>query len=215
MRQKNNAIVGIVDSPGAVRAAARLRPGAVDALEWRADRLPGLAMPDSRFPWILTVRHPLEGGGGCLTQAERGREYLRLLPGAAMVDVELRSLRAMRRVLAEAAERKIPLIASFHDFRRTPAPAKLRELALRAEDSGAGIFKIATWTAAPGDVARLLGLFGVCPLPLAVMGMGPMGFSSRLLFGHCGSVLNYGWLHRPNVPGQWAASELKKMLATR
>jgi 3-dehydroquinate dehydratase-1 len=215
MRQKNNAVVGIVDSPEAVRAAARLRPGAVDALEWRADRLPGADIPDSGFRWILTVRHPLEGGAGDRGAAERGREFLRLLPRAAFVDVELRSLRALRRVLADANDRGIPLIASFHDFRRTPGPEKLRELALRAEDAGAGIFKIATWTSAPRDVARLLALFEVCPIPLAVMGMGPLGYSSRLLFAHCGSALNYGWLHRPNVPGQWAAVDLKKMLATR
>ena len=35
---------------------------------------------------------------------------------------------------------------------------------------------------------------------------------SRLLFARCGSVLNYGYLHRPNASGQWEAWELKARL---
>jgi 3-dehydroquinate dehydratase-1 len=58
----------------------------------------------------------------------------------------------------------------------------------------------------------LLDLFSISRLPLAVMGMGPLGMSSRVLLANCGSVLNYGWLHTPNVPGQWAAIELAKIL---
>jgi len=212
-----SAVVGIVDSPEAWRLAARLGPGALEALEWRADCLPELdAIPSSRFPWILTVRHPLEGGQGGLSTRQREQLFLRLLPGASFVDLELRSMRGLRQVWAEAAARKIRRIASFHKFGGpTPASAKLRELALRAEDAGADVFKIATRTTTPGDIARLLELFSSSPLPLAVMGMGPLGFSSRLLFAACGSVLNYGWLHRPNVPGQWPALELKKMLEKR
>ena len=43
MGQKNklpaSAVVGIVDSPEAWRVAARLGPGALGALEWRADEV--------------------------------------------------------------------------------------------------------------------------------------------------------------------------------
>ncbi|MEI6072996.1 MAG: type I 3-dehydroquinate dehydratase [Verrucomicrobiae bacterium] len=221
MGQKNklpaSAVVGIVDSPEAWRVAARLGPGALGALEWRADCLPdAAAIPPSLFPWILTVRHPREGGRGGLSTGERQSLFLRLLPGAAFVDVELRSLRGLRRIREEAANRKIRLIVSFHDFSGASfTPAKLRGMALRAADAGADVFKIAIRTATPRDVARLLELFSCSPLPLAVMGMGPLGFSSRLLFASCGSVFNYGWLHRANVPGQWPALELQKMLERR
>ena len=44
------------------------------------------------------------------------------------------------------------------------------------------------------------------------MGMGEYGQVSRLLFGGCGSVLNYGYLDRPQVPGQWPAEVLKTRL---
>ena len=51
------------------------------------------------------------------------------------------------------------------------------------------------------------------PLPLSVMGMGRFGKISRLLFAQAGSVLNYGYLDRPNASGQWEATSLKKRLA--
>jgi 3-dehydroquinate dehydratase-1 len=217
MGQKNkmpkSSVVGIVDSPAACRAAAGLPPGALDALEWRADCLPDVRkIPPAPFPWILTARHPREGGLGDLSTAQREALFLRLLPGADFVDVELRSMRGLRQVRAEAAARKIPVIASFHDFSATPSSARLNDLALRAQDTGAAIFKVATWTTKADDIVRLLGMFSRSPLPLAAMGMGPLGFSSRLLFASCGSAFNYGWLDRPNVPGQWPALELKKML---
>ena len=60
------------------------------------------------------------------------------------------------------------------------------------------------------DLGRLLALFANRPpLPLSVMGMGPYGKMSRLLFARVGSVLNYGYLHRPNASGQWEARVLK------
>lgn len=217
MRQNNkppkSAVVGIVDSPAALVAARRLPAGAVDFLEWRADALPpGLRVPHSRFPWILTVRHPLEGGNRRLPPKQRREIFSSLLPAVAAVDIELRSSAALAGILEQGLRCNALVIASFHDFQRTPATARLRDLAKRARDLGADIFKVATWTGTPADVARLLDLFQSSPIPVAVMGMGPLGFGSRVLFASCGSVLNYGWLHRPNVPGQWPALELKRIL---
>lgn len=220
MRQKNkppkSAVVGIVDSPEALSVSRRLPLGAMDFLEWRADCMPsGSPIPKGRFPWILTVRRPSEGGKGNLSPAQRREIFTALLPVADSVDIELGSFDAMGQVIEEARARKIRIIASFHDFKKTPAVEKLRKLARHAGDSGADIFKVATWTKTPGDVARLLDLFQSSPIPAAVMGMGPLGSGTRVLFAQCGSVLNYGWLHRPNVPGQWSARELKRILSSK
>ena len=209
-------VVGIVDSPAALSAALRLPAGGVDCLEWRADCLPAaLGIPPSQFPWILTVRHPLEGGKRKLSPAERRDIFAALLPSADAVDMELRSFASLARILDSARNRNIRVIASFHDFKKTPEAGKLRDLAARARDAGADIFKLATRTESPADICRLLDLFQSSSLPLAVMGMGKLGFGSRLLFAGCGSVLNYGWLHRPNVSGQWPALELKRILASK
>ena len=206
------AVVGIVDSSEAVSAAKRLPQGRVDYLEWRADFL-GEKIPKSPIPWIITARHPLEGGKNALPQARRRELLFSLLPSASLVDIEVRSLAGLSDVAACAQKNGIGIIASFHDFEKTPETSRLRDVIRRANDAGANVVKIATRTTTPKDVSRLLDLWNATPLPLAIMGMGPLGMSSRLLFANCGSALNYGWLHRPNVPGQWSAAELRTLIA--
>ena len=205
------AVVGIVDSPMALRAARRLKTKDVDFLEWRADFL-GTGIEKNQIPWIVTARHPAEGGQNAMSSTARRAALLELLPSAALVDVEIRSLRGMNEVLTEAKKAGVGVIASFHDFKKTPLSSKLEDLVKEAADAGADVLKIATRTVSPGDVARLLDLLERAPLPLAVMGMGPLGMASRVMLAAAGSVLNYGWLHRPNVTGQWSARELRGVL---
>jgi 3-dehydroquinate dehydratase-1 len=88
------AVVGIVDSPAALRTAGRLRRGEVDFLEWRADFL-GTGIVKSKIPWIVTARHPAEGGQNAMSATARREALLELLPAAALVDVEIRSLGGM------------------------------------------------------------------------------------------------------------------------
>jgi len=207
----STAVVGIVDSPEALKAARRLTPKEVDFLEWRADFL-GTGIVESKIPWIVTARHPAEGGQNAMLPSARREALLEMLPSAALVDVEIRSLRGMKEVLGEARKAGVGVIASFHDFRKTPPAERLEDLVKQASDAGADVLKIATRTDSPGDVARLLNLLERAPLPLAVMGMGRLGMASRVMLAAAGSVLNYGWLHRPNVTGQWSARELLKVL---
>jgi 3-dehydroquinate dehydratase-1 len=205
------AVVGIVDSPAALRAAGRLQRGEVDFLEWRADFL-GTGIVKSKIPWIITARHPAEGGQNAMSAAARREALLELLPAAALVDVEIRSLGGMAKVLSEARKAGVGVIASFHDFQKTPTASRLEDLGKQAVDAGADVLKIATHTNTPCDVARLLDLLETAPRPLAVMGMGPLGMASRVMFAAAGSVLNYGWLHQPNVTGQWSAKDLREIL---
>ena len=195
----------------ALRAARRLGPKDVDFLEWRADFL-GTGIIETQIPWIITARHPAEGGQNAMSSTARRAALLELVPAAALVDVEIRSLRGMNEVLTEAKKAGVGVIASFHDFKKTPPSSKLEDLVKQAADAGADVLKIATHTVSPGDVARLLDLLERAPLPLAVMGMGPLGMASRVMLAAAGSVLNYGWLHQPNVTGQWSARELRGVL---
>lgn len=219
-RQKNQslfagspapAVVGIVDSVEALRAARRLKARDVDFFEWRADFL-GTGIVETKTPWIVTARHPAEGGQNAMSSSARRVALLELLPAATLVDVEVRSLRGMETVLREARNARVGLIASFHDFQKTPSVPRLEDLAKQAADAGADVLKIATRTHSAGDVARLLDLLEGAPLPLAVMGMGPLGMASRVVLAAAGSVLNYGWLHKPNVTGQWSAKDLRGIL---
>ena len=195
--------------------------GAPDLLELRVDhfaarpgRLNALAAASPR-PLVLTVRHPAEGGAAPgLDTAARRRLYARFLPWAALVDVEVRSLRALAGVVREARSGGCGVVASFHDFRGLPTATRLREVAARANDAGADVCKVAATLRTPGDLARLLDFLGTeRRLPLAVMGMGPAGRMSRPVLGAAGSVLNYGFLgRRAQVPGQWPATVLRERI---
>jgi 3-dehydroquinate dehydratase-1 len=107
----------------------------------------------------------------------------------------------------------VELVLSHHDFRATPSPSRLETLQRSAQAAGADIFKVAALTSTPRDLSSLLSLLSNrSKLPLSVMGMGALGKVSRLVFAEAGSVLNYGYLDRPNASGQWEATLLKQRL---
>src|SRR5690349_17567737 len=120
-------VVGTVHSPGALQHALRLRPGAVDLLELRVDHFAGdlsalrAALPRLKFPLIMTVRHPQEGGAGRLSFAARDPLYREFLPHAAYVDVELRSAARLSPLLDEAGTAGVRVILSHHYFKATPS----------------------------------------------------------------------------------------------
>ena len=211
------AVVGTVHSPGSLRAALRLRAGALDFVELRVDAFaddpaPLLrAAPRLKVPCLLTVRHPAEGGVNGLSTARRRALYAEFLPHAALIDIELRSVEKLADVIAAARKLGVKIIVSAHDFRRTPSPAQLQARIRSAQHAGADICKLATLTSTAADLQRLLALFTRRqPLPLSVMGMGAFGKVSRLLLARAGSVLNYGYLDRPNASGQWEARVLRE-----
>jgi 3-dehydroquinate dehydratase I len=212
-------VVATVHSPSGMRLAEKLGTRDVDVLELRADALEGRMGEVRRFlaavelPVLLTVRHPAEGGIGNLSSKRRREIFQELLPFAALVDVELRSVAAMRQVIAAAKGQGIGLVVSSHDFHKTPSLAEMVKRRQRAFAAGADIFKVAALADAAGSVARLLDFVSTAKARrLAVMGMGKFGQASRLVLACAGSALNYGYLDKPNAPGQWEAKELKALL---
>lgn len=212
-------VVGTVHSLGALKHALRLKQGSVEFLELRVDHFTddpaGLLKTAPRLsaPLIVTVRHPAEGGSGALSFSQRRDLYLRFLPMAAFIDVEVRSVEKLSDVIEEAQTAGVGVIVSDHHFRRLPTGATLAERFAAAQAAGADIVKVAGQAARPADVALLLGLLQLDARQLvSVMGMGPLGKASRLLFARGGSVLNYGYLDQPQVPGQWPALLLKERI---
>lgn len=206
-------IVGIAETPAALGDARALAP--LDALEIRLDAFDDApdpaALQDVGIPIIVTARCPAEGGKNALNARERASRYLAFLDVAHALDIELASRAEMAGVIAAARAKKRRVILSFHDFSGTPR--NLRTLQKRAAAAGADIFKVAVTPRHPAELAALLALLDAPPVPTSVMGMGPLGKVSRLAAARCGSVLNYGWIERPNVAGQWSAAELRERLA--
>lgn len=213
-------VVATVHTPAGLRIAAKLDVYDVDVLEFRLDALVDHVdeiehtLSSIKVPVLLTARHPAEGGMNHLSLAKRRSLLLRLLPFASLVDVELRSVKMLADVIAAAKSRGVRVVVSDHHFLKTPPLASLLKRERAAFHAGADIFKLATNTSKVRDFTTLLDFISQKKKrPRAVMGMGVFGKVSRLALAKAGSVLNYGFLDRPNAPGQWEARELKRLIS--
>jgi len=215
-------VVGTIHSHGALKCALKLKPGRVDILELRVDAFaqdPEIllrAVPKLQFPLLLTVRHPAEGGVANYT-VQRRRELIgQFLPHVQWVDFEVRSLGLLKEEIARSRERGVKVIVSDHHFKGTPSLSVLEERCERAHLCRPDVLKIAATVGTSVELERLFHFLNKQnakrPGQNSVMGMGPFGQVSRLLFGRCGSVLNYGYLDQAQVPGQWPAEVLKARL---
>jgi 3-dehydroquinate dehydratase I len=219
MKAGRPLLVGVIASLADLRFALALREPA-DLFELRLDCLCDVVSQLERklsilsAPIIITARDPREGGANNLPLNKRRELLLRFLPRAKYIDLELGSARAFQPLLAEARKRKVCVIFSFHDFRSTPSSRSLCAKAERAKTLGADIFKVATLTNKPADLARLVGFLSDrdVDLPVSAMGIGKLGAISRLLLVRCGSVLNYASLQQRLVEGQIPIDVLRSAL---
>lgn len=211
--------VATAHTAAGLRQAAGLRKGAFDLVEVRLDcllrhrALLAECLPALRIPVLLTARHPAEGGANMLAADARRELLQQFLPWASALDVELRSIATMRVLIELATRRGIPSVLSYHNFRTTPPLSRLRSIVSAARKGGASIVKVATALRGASGFARLLLLQAAeGRRGLATMGMGPLGRASRLALAAAGSRLNYGYLDRPQVPGQWPAERLRDLI---
>jgi 3-dehydroquinate dehydratase type I len=206
------ALVGVIASIDELRLATRMR-APPDLFELRLDHLPNLCESQPlklRRPLIITARHPAEGG----KKLRSGRRdlLLKFLPQAKFVDVELRSLRELRKVWDEAHRLGVGRICSFHDFKRPPEPAVLHKKLLGARKAGADVFKVVTRANTLFDLLTLFEfLWSELPsMRLCVMAMGKFGPISRLFFRDAGSSFIYAPLRHPLHHGQLTFQELRR-----
>ncbi len=81
------------------------------------------------LPLLFTARRAEEGGSGALTAAARMAMLRESLDDAACIDIEVASIGEMEPVLAELRARRMPWVASFHDFEKLPENPVLAEAA--------------------------------------------------------------------------------------
>ncbi|HEY2626828.1 MAG TPA: type I 3-dehydroquinate dehydratase [Candidatus Udaeobacter sp.] len=164
-----------------------------------------------RAPLIITARHPREGGANQLSTRQRRNLLSRFLPCARYIDVELRSVNALRPLLQAARRKNVGRIVSFHNLKATPDSRILRTKARAAKAHGAIIFKLATRTDKPVQLARLFDFMTKKDVDLAVsvMGIGRLGAISRVLLAHYGSALIYASIGQSRIAGQISLEQLR------
>lgn len=204
----------------------------VDIIEFRADFFEEVSdidrvkkiLGDIRIaigdiPLIFTFRTKDEGGERSISL----NDYENLLNQvtdtgmADAVDVEImRGGSVFQSVLKKAHGKGIKVIASNHDFNKTPDKNNIVAVLKKMEDAGADIAKIAVMPENERDVLTLLSASLEAKeslnVPIITISMGKLGAVSRLAGETFGSSVTFGVATESSAPGQMAAKELRGIL---
>ena len=225
-------IVGVTHENIIDEAKAITELGA-DVVEWRADWFESVfdfpaveaVLKDLRevlgeTPILMTFRTSKEGG----EKAIEDEAYAELNLSAArtglvdLVDVEIfTGDDIVKKIIEGAHENGVKVVASNHDFHKTPAKADIIYRLRKMQDMGADIPKIAVMPQNKKDVLTLLEAteeMSSCyaDRPIITMSMAETGVISRLAGEAFGSSMTFGAAKKASAPGQMNVSELKTVL---
>lgn len=204
-----------------------------DVVEWRADWFEGVfdfahveaVLKELRrvlgnTPILFTFRTANEGGEKAIEPAA----YAELNKRAAatglidLVDVEaFTGDEVVRDIIESAHESGVVVVASNHDFEKTPEKDEIVRRLRKMQELDADILKIAVMPQSRKDVLTLLSATEemaseYADRPIITMSMSATGLISRLC-GECfGSALTFGAVGKASAPGQMNASDLSEIL---
>lgn len=204
-----------------------------DVVEWRADWFDGVfdfaqveaVLKELRrvlgnTPILFTFRTANEGGEKAIEPAA----YAELNKRAAatglidLVDVEaFTGDEVVRNIIESAHESGVVVVASNHDFEKTPEKDEIVRRLRKMQELDADIPKIAVMPQSRKDVLTLLSATEemaseYADRPIITMSMSATGLISRLC-GECfGSALTFGAVGKASAPGQMNASDLSEIL---
>ena len=207
-------------------AAREIRTSPADMVEWRADWFDGGVLERLRntlgeIPLLFTFRTSGEGGEKEIDVPA----YVSLNESAArsgmadLVDVEaFTESGAAEKIIEEAHSAGVRVIASNHDFYKTPSREEIISRLVKMQDMGADIAKIAVMPQSRKDVLTLLAateemVSGHAQIPVITMSMGALGAISRVCGEVFGSAVTFGAVGRGSAPGQLGAGELGTVLS--
>ncbi|WP_255196930.1 type I 3-dehydroquinate dehydratase [Halorarius litoreus] len=194
-----------------------------DLVEFRMDLaaapLDALDAYDGTLPLLCTNRPTWEGGECEASEADRlaALETAAEHPSVEAIDVELAAIaEGAQPTLDHAHDHGAQVVASVHDFERTPAGDDLAQLVARATAAG-DIGKVAVTADDRGDVLRLLSVTDAITREggtAATMAMGEAGRHSRAVAPLYGSCLGYAPVDPANAtaPGQYDLATLDRLV---
>ena len=205
----------------------------VDVVEWRVDWFDGVfdfdqvkdVLKDLRSalgetPLLMTFRTSKEGGEKSIDP----EAYAELNIKAAetgyvdLVDVEVfTGDDIVKKIIAGAHACGVKVVASNHDFDKTPAKDDIVSRLRKMQDLGADIPKIAVMPQSKRDVLTLLAATEemyteYADRPIITMSMSGTGVISRLAGEVFGSALTFGAAKKASAPGQMGVNDLSTVL---
>lgn len=214
-------------------AAENIKSTKADVVEWRVDwyedifdfvkteaTMQALREVIGEMPILFTFRTSKEGG----EKEIETETYVELNQNAAktglidLVDVEaFTGDEIVKEIVAAAHECGVKVVASNHDFDKTPEKDEIVRRLCKMQELGADIPKIAVMPTCRRDVLTLL-----CATeemytehadrPIITMSMAGTGLISRLCGEVFGSALTFGAAKKASAPGQAAVNDLNNML---
>lgn len=225
-------IVGVTKEAILEEAKAITRLPA-DVVEWRIDWFENVfdfaaleeVMKNLRqvlgdLPLLMTFRTSKEGG----EKAIEDEVYADINIKAAqtgyvdLIDVEIfTGDEIVRRIIEGAHAAGVKVVASNHDFSKTPEKDDIVRRLCKMQEMGADIPKIAVMPQNKKDVLTLLvateEMASIhADRPIITMSMAGTGVISRLCGEVFGSALTFGAAAKASAPGQMGVEDLKQVL---
>lgn len=213
--------------------AARITEVPADVVEWRVDwydeveditavckTAEALRSTLGDLPLLFTFRTAREGGEKEISATDYETLNLAAIRSGCidLVDVEAFFEEDMAKRIIEAAHTAgVKVVASNHDFDKTPSKEELVKRLRYMQDINADIPKIAVMPQNKQDVLELLSATSemkenYADRPIITMSMAKDGAISRLCGEVFGSALTFGTAGKASAPGQMEVEELSKVL---
>lgn len=205
----------------------------VDVVEWRVDWfegvfdfdqvldvLRGLREALGETPLLFTFRTSKEGGEKAIEPEAYAQLNIKVAQSGYvdLVDVEAFTGDEIVKSVIEAAHAAgVKVVASNHDFFKTPDQAEIVRRLRKMQDLGADIPKIAVMPQSKKDVLTLLAATEemateYADRPIITMSMSGTGVISRLCGEVFGSALTFGAAKKASAPGQMGVNDLNTVL---
>lgn len=205
----------------------------VDVVEWRVDWfehvfefdkvedvLKELRTVLGNIPLLLTFRTKKEGGEKAIDTKDYKELNLRAAKTGYVdfIDVEIfTGDDVVREIIDGAHAAGVRVIASNHDFFKTPAKSDIIYRLRKMQDMGADIPKIAVMPQSRRDVLTLLSateemITDYADRPIITMSMAGTGVISRLCGEVFGSSMTFGAAKKASAPGQMGVNDLNTVL---